>query len=65
MPVADKRQIISSNGQAAVRVAGGVLRTTPGAAQTPTPRAAKIVVVDPVTGSIAGVTGGALVTSGG
>lgn len=65
MAVADKRQIVSSNGAAAVRAVGGILRTTPGAAQAPTSRAAKIVVVDPVTGSIASVSGGALSTSGG
>lgn len=66
MALADKREIVSSNGQAAVNVdPGGILRTTPGAAQAPTSRADKICIVDPTTGNICSVLGGALMTSGG
>lgn len=63
MPIANKRQIVSSNGQAAVKVESGVVRTVAGAAQSPTLRARKMIIVDPITGSAASVTGGALVTT--
>lgn len=60
----EKVQIVGVNGQVVAVDPGGIMRTTPGAVGSGKYKTRKVMIVG-TTGSVAGVTGSALDTSGG